>query len=336
MNGLLGATLRRAYGLDAAEAVRIPAGTATANYRVTDQDGRTWFAKVYRAPGALEPELAAMELAEFARAGGVPVPEVRRTRDGGRITVEPLRMSLWTWVTDAGTAEGGLTGARWQAVGAALGRLHRHLATHPATLPALRPGREASPLRRNRARFDRMIAEYRRRDPADPFEAWALEAAEQRRDLLGRAAALLAGLPPLTHQIVHGDLASPNLLLRGDEVAAVIDFSPPRPRFTTWEIARIGLDPRTVLLGDHWLEGLPQLLAAYRQEHPAARVDDLTATVRLGCACTLASTYPLAEPLDRPEAVDESLRVYAKARHEAALIMLDRLEEAEEIVRGST
>lgn len=326
-------TLRLAYGLQPAGIIRIPAGTATVNHRVTGQDGRQWFAKVYRTATDLTYEHAAIELAEFARAGGVPVPAVHRTHDGATITDKPLRMSLWEYVTDAQTAEGGLTGARWPAVGTVLGRLHRHLATHPTASPTLRPGHEVTDLERNRARFDRMITEYSRRNRLDPFEEWALEAARQRRGLLNRAAAILARLPPLTAQVIHGDLASPNLMLRGNDVAAVIDFWPHRIRPTTWEIARIGCDPRTVLLGDQWITGLPNLLTAYRDEHPYARPDDLLSTVAVGCAHTLASTYPLAEPLDHPQAVDSSLRAYAHARHDAALTMLDRLDEAEEVLR---
>jgi homoserine kinase type II len=53
----------------------------------------------------------------------------------------------------------------------------------------------------------------------------------------------------------------------------------------------------------------------------------------VGCAYTLASTYPLAEPLDNPRAVDPALRAYGRARHDAALTMLHRLDEAEEVLR---
>ncbi|MFG3351667.1 phosphotransferase [Streptomyces sp. NPDC048001] len=38
---------------------------------------------------------------------------------------------------------------------------------------------------------------------------------------------------------MHGDLASPNLLLRGGAVAAVIDFRPPSHRSAAWEFGRI-------------------------------------------------------------------------------------------------
>jgi homoserine kinase type II len=124
-------------------------------------------------------------------------------------------------------------------------------------------------------------------------------------------------------------------MLRGDDVAAVIDFAVPTPRFLAWEIARIGCDPRTVMLGDQWLDGLPDLLAAYREEHPAVNEDDLRSVVATGCAYTLASTYPLSEPLDDPDAVTPSLELYARARHDAALTMLRRLPDARHAVQDA-
>ena len=329
----LAETLDAAYGLQAAEIVRIRAGTATINYRVTDQARSEWFAKVYRDRAGLRREYDAVELAEFARAGRVPVPRVQRTRNGRLVAdAAPLALSLWQYVDNAETAESGLTGDRWQAVGAVLGRLHRHLAGHPSAAPTTRAATGSRDIDRARARFDRLIDEYSRRIALDEFEAWVLDASRHRRALLDRAAVILSDLPDLTVQIVHGDLASPNLLLRADQVAAVIDFQPPTPRYVSWEIARIGCDPRTVLLGDEWISGLPELLAAYQDEHPAARVDDLISTVAIGCAYTLTSTYPLSEPLDNPSAVDPALRAYARARHEAALVLMDRLNEVQPLL----
>lgn len=267
------------YDLRPVAISRIPAGTATINYRVTDDLGGQWFAKVYRDRGLLQRELAAVELAEFARAGQLPVPCVRRTRDGELIKdSSPLPLSVWEFVTDAETAEGGLVGRRWPAVGALLGRLHRRLA------------------------------------------------------LLDRVALILARLPELTVQVVHGDLAAPNLLLRGDEVVGLIDFQPPAPLYLSWEIARIACDPRTVLLGDQWLTGLPELVEAYRDEHPAARPDDLVSLVSVGCAYTLASSYPLAESLKTTGPVEESLQEYGRARHAAALVLLDRLDDVRSVL----
>lgn len=319
-------TLERCYGLHAAEIARIPAGTATANYAVTDVAGGRWFAKVYRPHSDLRREREALELAGYARARGVPVPRLRRTRDGRLLQdAGPTPMSLWEYVADAVTAEGGLTGERWRTAGAVLGRLHRVLAGHPAARPALSPATGLCDVDRARARYERLIGEYGRRDALGAFGAWALDAVRERAALLDRVAAILARLPALTTQIVHGDLASPNVLLRGDQVAALIDFQPPEPRHVSWEIARIGCDPRTVLLGGQWVAGLSELLGAYRDEHPGARVDDLASVVAAGCAYTLASTYPLAVPLDDPDAAGPALEAYARARHEAALVLLDQL-----------
>ncbi|HEY3560883.1 MAG TPA: phosphotransferase [Kribbella sp.] len=311
--------LRDSYGVHAAELHRIPAGTNTVNYRVVDANGQKWFAKLYR--GDLERERAAIELTEFAGGGGVPVPGVRRTLDGD-VMCSRGPLSLWEFV-DGETAEGGLTGARWPAVGAVVGRLHRRLSEHPSATPTLRPAIEARDVVRSAQNFDRLIAGFEARESLSPFEEWACEAARERRALLDRAGAILADLPDLTVHVLHGDLASPNVMLRGDEVAAVIDFHPARPSFAAWEIARIGCDPRTVILGDQWIEGLGELLDAYRTEHPAARPDDLMSAVAVGCAYTLGSTFPLAEQPPIPA----SLELYARARHKAALQMLERLPE---------
>lgn len=76
---------------------------------------------------------------------------------------------------------------------------------------------------------------------------------------------------------MHGDLAAPNVLFNGDEVAAVIDFRPPKARPVAWEVSRLACTPRTVLGGAEWLRGLRGFVAAYRDVHPDARADDLVA-----------------------------------------------------------
>ncbi|MFJ8676260.1 phosphotransferase enzyme family protein [Streptomyces sp. NPDC093589] len=311
---------------------QVVGGTATANFKITDREGRRWFAKVYRDHGACEQERRAVELARFAHTDQVPVPTVRRTIDGDLVENGRLPMSLWEYVEGAETAEGGLVGARWPSVGTVLGHLHRRLAEHPAAAPRQRPGAGVCALPRARARFDRLITELAQRAHLSSFEVWVLEAARERRALLGRLAQLVVRLPTLTEQIVHGDLAAPNLMLRGDRVAAVIDFQPPRPRFAAWEIARIALDPRTVVQGDEWLTGLPRLIAVYRDAHPAATAEDLLSTVAVGCAYTLASAYPLTKVLEGTGELDDTLQTYARARHQAGLTLLNRLDEAREAV----
>ena len=73
------AALNGLYGIEVVSLGRIEAGTATDNYVASGRAGRRWFVKVYRDPRTLPSELEAIELAMFARAGGVPVPAVHRT-----------------------------------------------------------------------------------------------------------------------------------------------------------------------------------------------------------------------------------------------------------------
>ncbi|MGW3957584.1 phosphotransferase [Streptomyces sp. NPDC004752] len=95
-------TLVLAYGVNPAEVAQIPVGTATFNYSVTDHSGRRYFAKVYRDCASTAREREAVELAAFARSGGVPVPAVHPTREGALVeVVGRLPMSLWEFVADA-------------------------------------------------------------------------------------------------------------------------------------------------------------------------------------------------------------------------------------------
>lgn len=321
------AALNASYGVDIVSLGRIEAGTATDNYVASGHAGRRWFVKVYRDAYTLPAELEAIELAMFARDCGVPVPAVYRTLDGrlAATLTNQSAVSLWDYVDDAVTAEGELRGARWSAVGTVLGRLHRGLAEHPAATPTKQPATHLRDLEQARTHFDWLIAQYQDRGESNEFEAWAVQALVHRRALLPAIAGVLETLPELTTQIVHGDLASPNLLLRGDQVAAIIDFQPPRPRFVSWEIARIACDPRTVMLSDEWKVRLPDLLASYQAENPSIGIDDLASTVAIGCAYTVSSSYPLAEPIHNPAGVNPTLQAYARARHDAALRMLAEL-----------
>ncbi|MBQ1093390.1 phosphotransferase [Streptomyces sp. B93] len=115
----LAGTLMRAYGLEPAEVTQIHGGTSTDNYRVTTHDGGVpWFAKVYRDVAQLPRERAAVELAEYARHGAVPVPAVRRTVDGDLVEAGGrLSMSLWEYIPDVHTAEGPMTNDRWRPGG---------------------------------------------------------------------------------------------------------------------------------------------------------------------------------------------------------------------------
>ncbi|MEU9576103.1 phosphotransferase enzyme family protein [Streptomyces chilikensis] len=325
------------YGFTPASIGEGPSGTATRNYLAEDLDGRRWFVKTY--PDGTDPaaEEQALALGEYARRAGVPVPAVRPTAPDGRLVAaaDGLSLSVSAWVEDAETAEGGLFGDRWAAVGETLGRLHRALAHHPAGPPRPVPARQACDVERAERRLRGLLARWTATAVASEFGRWARQTAADRLGALPGVAVLLEPLPPeLTVQVVHGDLASPNLLLRGREVAAVIDFRPPRPRSAAWELGRIVLDPRTVLARpDDWIPGLATALTAYRAANPALPTADLLAVPRVAAGHLACSVYPLSEPLDDPAAVTPALEAYGRARHQAGMVLREHLDEAEEVLR---
>lgn len=314
-----------------------PAGTATRNCVAEDRESRRWFVKAYPCGTDMEAERQALALGEAARAAGVPVPSVRRTVTGEVIaSAGGLSVSVTEYVADAETAEGGLSGGRWDAVGEAVGRLHRALARHPVGPPRPVAAREVCDVARAGRRLEELLARWAAVPPSpEGFAAWCAQTAQQRLAALPEVAARLEKLPPtLTAQIVHGDLASPNLLLRGEEVAAVIDFRPPGHRSAAWELGRIVLDPRTVLARpDAWIPGLARVVGAYRSASPELAAEDLLSVPRVAAGYLACSVYPLSEPLDDPAAVTPALEAYGRARHEAAGVLWDRLEEAEEVLR---
>ncbi|MCM2392712.1 phosphotransferase enzyme family protein [Streptomyces albipurpureus] len=327
-----------AYGLHPADITRIPEGTATDNYAVVDQAGRRHFAKVYRTREHLDLERTSVELSEYCADEGVTTARATRTREHELIATHGrLPMSLWSYVPHTASAEGGLTGARWAAVGTAMGRLHSRLAAHPAAAPTLEPGAAVCDVAASRDRFERLIHAYRHMPRLGEFETWALQAARERQVILGDVECALASLPQLTVQILHGDMAGPNVLFKNDEVAAIVDFRPPASGYLAWEIARLGCDPKSVLdnSAESWLTGYTDLTLAYRDANPKTPADDLLSSLRVGCAAMLCSAFPLSVPVERPHIVDAALEAYGRVRHEAALMLLDRLPDMEEALRDA-
>ncbi|MFI0968386.1 phosphotransferase enzyme family protein [Streptomyces sp. NPDC021080] len=323
------------YRIVSTEVSEGPSGTATCNYVARDADGRRWFVKAYPASADLGAEQRALELAEFAARGGVPAPVMRRTLDGDLIAAGGgLSVSVTAFLEGAETAEGGLSGKRWAAVGETVGRLHRSLARHPDGPPRHAPAREVCDVKRGRQRLERLLGRYAKQPPSCSFEVWAREAARERLEGLPATASMLKALPPtLAVQIVHGDLSSLNLMLKGERVAAVIDFRPPSHRSPMWELGRIVLDPRTVLAAPNWPAGMAAAVAAYREANPAMSTEDLLTVPRVAAGYLACSAYPLSEPLDDPSAVTSQLEAYGRDRHQAQRVLCERLTEAEEVLR---
>lgn len=115
----------------------------------------------------------------------------------------------------------------------------------------------------------------------------------------------------------------------------MIDFRPPRARLVPWEISRIGCDPRTVLRGEEWQRGLCLLAAAYRDEHGHVRTDDLVAAVQVWFCYSATSIYPFDELIMGKPLEADSLKMYARHRQQALVIVMNDLAMIEEGLRAT-
>ena len=313
---------------------RLPHGAATLNYqgRAT---GRRVFVKHYPPGADLAAERAAIDLSRFAGRAGVPTPAVLPARDGSPIHRTPGggAVSVWEWVDGQWSGAPGMTAAQMGTVGVVTGRLHRILATHPASSPHPQTAQQWCHPQRCAHELRALLAVVAGTAHPDAFTVWAGEVLRWRLALLPRIAALLAGLPPLRSQVLHGDLAAPNVLWRGANLAALIDFRPPRARPVCWELGRIGCDPRTVPRED-WPDGVAALVANYHAECPETPTADLRALVPAWVCYTAASVYPFGDLLTGTPLLPDDLRAYAKARQQALTTVLDNLPALDERVQA--
>jgi hypothetical protein len=240
---------------------------------------------------------------------------------------------VWEFVAADADEDAGLDEAQMTAVGTVIGQLHRVLSAHPAARPRQDVGTLCD-IDKAAGKVERVLRALAAGATPDPgFRAWATDVLLWRQALMPKLRTMLEALPPLTSQVVHGDLAAPNVLFRDRRVAAVIDFRPPSVRPVAWEISRLGCDPRSVLRGDGWIRGFLGLTAAYRAENPDLPGPDLVGAVRAWVCYSAASIYPFDDLVDGRALLPESLQQYATARHHALVAVLGRLDEIEDAVQ---
>src|SRR6266545_4488489 len=233
-------TLAESYGLRPVSARRVPVGQGTVNFVVECRE-RTVFVKQFGTETDWPAERAAIELSQLAGGAGVPVADVIADTTGDLLhRSDGFGMSVWDYVEASGV-DGPISPDRMAAAGAALGRTHRCFLAHPANRE---PARET---------VRALLGEISSRPVRDDFDDRAERTLRERLADLDRIPGLLAPLPRLTSQVLHGDYSSLNLLFLGEDLAAVVDFRPPGPFLLSYELGRIALDTHNVALSDDWL-----------------------------------------------------------------------------------
>ncbi|WP_203883480.1 phosphotransferase [Planotetraspora kaengkrachanensis] len=220
------------------------------NYRANCAIGEV-FVKSYPPGTDLEQEARAIELSELARRNRIPSTAVLRNHDGQTIdATTSLPVSIWQWVPGRVVTE--LNTSQYEQAGDALGRLHALFVKLPVNSTSNRKVDEWRDIDLDdlAATVDALlgiITSRRTEGILDAFDTVAERTLLERRQMLPRIPELLADLPGnLAVQLLHGDYSPVNLLWVGDELAAVINFSPPDPFLLAYDLGRMAFYPNTV------------------------------------------------------------------------------------------
>jgi Ser/Thr protein kinase RdoA (MazF antagonist) len=227
------ALLRRYDGAGEPVACRpVPRGLLNQGWRLTTTRGR-YFVKRYISADTADPVVivrqhrATRALARLGLPVAAPLPD----DSGATVTVTGGDgYALFPWIDGSHREGTELTLAQSRRLGALLGRVHTGLARVQDAVPV--PARNRHPSAdpaRTHAGIDQLLAlvhAHRPQDAVDAaFDALAERRLLERRELLRRhahrrppdAEGLVAGW-------VHGDFHPLNLLYRGDEPAAIVDW----------------------------------------------------------------------------------------------------------------
>lgn len=332
-SGQLAAILNGRYGLAASELVQLPIGQGTVNFRATCP-GRDVFVKTYPADADLPGERDAIGLSELAGRNGVAIAAVLRNRDGQVIdTTTEIAVSVWEWMPGK-VVTSGLTTSQYQQAGAALGRIHAVFTKLPASVgpaPQVRRWRDPD-LGKLAADISRLLAIISRRVAAgqtDPFDEMAARTLAERERAAGEIPRLLAGLPELTAQVLHGDYSPVNLLFDGDRLSAVLDFRPPDPFLISYDLGRMAFYPNTVTSDPDWIGAAATLIGAYRDANPQVPAADIRACTRVALLQLLGSLYGVKQHYLKPGLFQDDLDQFWQLRHQAAGVLLRHLPDTD-------
>lgn len=213
--------------------------------------------------------------------------------------------------------------------GRVLGRLHEHLCATPATFGDITDGWLALDAARKRVQFKRYVATIAAREEQSDFDRRTTALLQRRIELLPRVAGILAALPPLTRQVVHGDHSVWNILFRKDTLVAVVDFRPPERFLPAFEIGRAALNPETITAGP-WLDEAVAFVEEYCAANPGIAADDVRFAPHVWASHLVRSEYGLRQHYVAPLEHQADLDRFWYQRCEAAERILDSLGEISE------
>lgn len=334
----MASALRRGYGVAVEALERLPVGQGTLNHRARSAAG-SLFVKQYPRGTDLDAEAAAIAQSEHARHHGVPAAALVPARDGAAIaTLDGIAISVWQWMPGVMAHQAAEDCAAES--GAALGRIHRLFTD---VVPRAGSGSRCDQwlllslptLEARIEQLEGLIAERVASGADDAFDRLALEQLAERRAQLAHAPGLLASLPPLRRQVLHGDYSPVNLLVQGGRLSAVLDFRPPDAFFLAYELGRIAFFPERVTASG-WQASARALVAAYLDAFPRAPRADVRVCGRFALLQLLRSFYGVSEHYLRPALLPDSLDRFWQARHAAVTQLLNHRAEVDDLLATLT
>lgn len=338
--GEAAALLLTQYGLAASGLARLDMGQGTVNYRATVPGHGDVFVKCYPRGTNLGAELEAITLTGLAGRRGVPVAPVIPAAGGQVIAASgTTAISAWQWMPGS-PGRDGLTTAQAGQAGSALGRIHAAFAQLPASSgPAPQSARwrqdmDIPGLRATIRELRAIIADRAAEGKASEFDALADQTLAERDRDLDRVPGLLASLPRLSSQVLHGDFAPVNMLFDDSRLSAVLDFRPPDPFLLSYDLGRVAFFPTTIARGPSWPDAARTLVAAYLDANPAVPASDIRACARVALLQLLTSLYGVRQHYLKPGLIQDDIDTFWLQRHAAVAILLDRLAEADDLLAG--
>lgn len=330
----LAVELAHHYDLPDPALIPVQGGQNTINLCATTSKRRV-FVKTYPLGADLEVERGAIDLSERAGAHGVPVAPLIRDRDGHSVHVGSVAFSVWEWVE-------GYTVTRPSELhcvqaGRVLGHIHSTFADLPVTTAdhdtALAERRTTDTIGLA-ATIDRLLATIETRAHLDAFDAVAATTLAERRTMLPHLPTLAARVnEELTVQVLHGDYSPVNLLYTSaGELAAVLDFGPPRPDLVAYDLGRMAFYPHTVTGSGDWLALANVFITAYLHAHPHTRGLDVRACGTVALLQLLRSLYGVKQHYLKPGLDQAALDDFWVLRQRTARILLDHLPDIDRML----
>lgn len=211
-------------------------GLLNRGYRLATTRGR-YFLKQYVEPDTAQMAVIARQHRATQRLGDLGLPVAPPVSDAEGRTVAQVGgrcYALYPWVEGRHRVGTELTAAQSRRLGALLGTVHRHLAeVQPLPVAGSRCTYASADPEETYALIDALLTLAGAREPRGTFDLLAEHRLRERRALLERHA---HRRPPAPSRWatgwVHGDFHPLNLLYRGAEPVAIVD----------WD--RLGVQPR--------------------------------------------------------------------------------------------